>query len=348
MLISQRQLVGANWVTWYYGQDGSENVRQLFDNTGSVTDTFDYDAFGILIGRTGTTANSYLYRSQQFDSDLGFYYNRARYYDQTRGRFLSRDAFNWVNEEPRSLHKYLYANSDPISFSDSSGYFGEQGISQSIPASLAASQAQSALLRQGAITLTNKAGQKVTIKIAQQIVKPILQDQAKKATLGGLHAAIFDTILDLVLILFVVAATSGGFVDPPPPPPDPVDPPDVNDCQIMQVGSHTVGRYRCVGGHHPHQQAARSNNRLYNGRQAKTIRFGTFDHDAISSAQRTLNAAARRSGAPYTLSVEENIQRQAMRTGNISDVEIEAILLISRAELAIQGALEPTRIPGSR
>ena len=67
MLISQRQLVAGSYVTSHYGQDGSENVRQLFDNSGAVTDTFDYDAFGILIGRTGTTANSYLHRSQQFD-----------------------------------------------------------------------------------------------------------------------------------------------------------------------------------------------------------------------------------------------------------------------------------------
>jgi RHS repeat-associated protein len=122
MLISQRQLVGANWVTSYYGQDGSENVRQLFDNTGAATDTFDYDAFGILIGRTGTTANSYLYRSQQFDADLGFYYNRARYYDQSRGRFLSRDEFDGINNQPRSLHKYLYGSADPINRFDPSGY----------------------------------------------------------------------------------------------------------------------------------------------------------------------------------------------------------------------------------
>ena len=122
MLISQRQLVAGNYVASHYGQDGSENVRLLFDNTGAVTDTFDYDAFGVLIGRTGTTANSYMYRSQQFDSDLGFYYNRARYYDQTRGRFLSRDAFEGVNQEPRSLHKYLYSHHDPVNYRDPSGY----------------------------------------------------------------------------------------------------------------------------------------------------------------------------------------------------------------------------------
>jgi RHS repeat-associated protein len=75
-----------------------------------------------LIGRTGATSNSYLYRSQQFDSDLGFYYNRARYYDQSKGRFLSRDSFSGINTEPRSLHKYLYGNGNPVGNSNPSGF----------------------------------------------------------------------------------------------------------------------------------------------------------------------------------------------------------------------------------
>src|SRR5205085_8395605 len=100
MLISQRQLVSGSYVASHYGYDGSENVRFLTNSAGAVTDTFDYDAYGNLIGRTGTTANNYLYRGQQFDADLGFYYQRARYYSQERGRFFSRDEFDGVNAEP--------------------------------------------------------------------------------------------------------------------------------------------------------------------------------------------------------------------------------------------------------
>jgi len=47
--------------------------------TGAVTDTYDYNAFGNLIHSTGTTPNNYLFASEQFDPDLGLYYNRARY-----------------------------------------------------------------------------------------------------------------------------------------------------------------------------------------------------------------------------------------------------------------------------
>jgi RHS repeat-associated protein len=50
-----------------------------------------YDAFGNKINSTGSTPNVYLYRGEQYHSDLGLYYLRARYYNPATGRFLSRD-----------------------------------------------------------------------------------------------------------------------------------------------------------------------------------------------------------------------------------------------------------------
>lgn len=59
----------------------------------------------------------------QSDFDLGLYYNRARYLDVNRGRFWSQDSFEGTNKEPLSLHKYLYAQTNPVNNSDPSGYF---------------------------------------------------------------------------------------------------------------------------------------------------------------------------------------------------------------------------------
>jgi hypothetical protein len=53
------------------GYDGGGHVRRLIGAGGAVTDTYDYDAFGNEITHTGTTPNNYLYRGEQFDSDLG-------------------------------------------------------------------------------------------------------------------------------------------------------------------------------------------------------------------------------------------------------------------------------------
>ena len=37
------------WMTTYYTQDASLNVRMLTDSSGTVTDTWDYDAFGTVV-----------------------------------------------------------------------------------------------------------------------------------------------------------------------------------------------------------------------------------------------------------------------------------------------------------
>jgi hypothetical protein len=39
------------------------------------------------------------------------------------GRFLTSDAFEGINDEPKSLHKYLYAYANPIGNTDPSGHF---------------------------------------------------------------------------------------------------------------------------------------------------------------------------------------------------------------------------------
>jgi RHS repeat-associated protein len=118
-LISQRQSLGVS----FYNYDGHGSVRGLSNNLGNTTDTYTYDAFGTLIERTGTTDNNYLYAGEQFDADLSFYYNRARYLNVGTGRFISQDTYEGNNQDPISLHKYLYANADGVNKIDPSGNF---------------------------------------------------------------------------------------------------------------------------------------------------------------------------------------------------------------------------------
>lgn len=129
-LISQEQLLddgngGFVWVVSFYGYDGHGSVRYLTDAAGNVTDTYDYDAYGTMISQTpvagSQTPNSYLYCGEQFDQDLGLYYNRARYLNTDSGRFWTRDVFEGLNQDPISLHKYLYAHADPVNNIDPSG-----------------------------------------------------------------------------------------------------------------------------------------------------------------------------------------------------------------------------------
>ncbi|MGJ8661936.1 MAG: RHS repeat-associated core domain-containing protein, partial [Bacteroidota bacterium] len=127
-------LVATDYITEgyqrYYQYDGLGSVRALSDGSGDITDTYTYDAFGLELSTTGTTANQYRYTGEQWDADLGMYFLRARYNNVQTGRFHSMDTYEGRNGEPMTLHKYLYAHANPVSYVDPSGMFslGEQSL----------------------------------------------------------------------------------------------------------------------------------------------------------------------------------------------------------------------------
>ena len=118
----------------YYIADGHGSVRMLTDINGAVTDTYDFDAWGVMISSNGVTENNYLYCGEQYDSATGFYYLRARYMDPATGTFTTMDTYQGSIFDPVSLHKYLYANANPVTNTDPTGYFSlcEISISEAI------------------------------------------------------------------------------------------------------------------------------------------------------------------------------------------------------------------------
>jgi RHS repeat-associated protein len=124
-LISQdrRQPNTSQWDLSYYGYDGHGNVRYLTNAAGTITDSYDYDAWGQLLNTTGTTQNPYLYTGEQYDPALGLYHLRARMMNPLTGRFWNMDTYEGHQTDPASLHKYLYANADPVQGIDPSGNF---------------------------------------------------------------------------------------------------------------------------------------------------------------------------------------------------------------------------------
>jgi RHS repeat-associated protein len=120
-LISQSQQLNGAWQISFYGLDGHGNVRMLTDSNGAVTDTYIYDAYGVLISSTGATPNNYLYYGQQYDPDLGLYFKRARYYNQDRGRFMTMDPYAGRTTRPQTLHRYMFAGADPVNKIDACG-----------------------------------------------------------------------------------------------------------------------------------------------------------------------------------------------------------------------------------
>lgn len=119
-LLAQKR--GAVLSSYHY--DGLGSTRALTDSSGSISAEYFYDAFGVELARTGSTVNDYLFTGEQYDAGLGNYYLRARYYDQNSGRFTQQDTWMGLNFDPITLHKYLYANADPVSYIDPTGNYG--------------------------------------------------------------------------------------------------------------------------------------------------------------------------------------------------------------------------------
>jgi RHS repeat-associated protein len=108
--------------TLFYHVDGLGSTRVLTDESGNIEESYNYDAYGnLIIG--DASENAYLFAGEQRDIETGLDYLRARYYDPTLGRFISRDAYAGNLSDPMSQHKYQYAHANPVVNTDPSGYF---------------------------------------------------------------------------------------------------------------------------------------------------------------------------------------------------------------------------------
>ena len=118
-MVSQREAGG---VTYYFVSDGHGSTRLLVGTNGAVANVFAYDAYGVMTASNATAQTVYLYTGEQWDPDLGQYHLRARYYNPQTGRFWTRDSYEGSQEDPQSLHKYLYCAASPVNRTDPSGH----------------------------------------------------------------------------------------------------------------------------------------------------------------------------------------------------------------------------------
>ena len=106
----------------YYTQNAHGDVVNLTDSTGAITKSYKYDAFGVEQNVDDADNNAFRYCGEYYDSESGTIYLRARYYDPTIGRFISRDSVTGENTDPLSLNLYTYCHNNPIIGTDPSGH----------------------------------------------------------------------------------------------------------------------------------------------------------------------------------------------------------------------------------
>jgi RHS repeat-associated protein len=105
-------------VIGFYQQDGLGSTISVTSAAGALADTYTYDSFGNLTASSGTSTNPLRYTTREFDQETGFYFNRARYYDPSSGRFLSEDPLGFAGGD---IDFYAYVGNNPVRFVDPFG-----------------------------------------------------------------------------------------------------------------------------------------------------------------------------------------------------------------------------------
>ena len=79
---------------------------QTRDAAGNAENQYEYDIFGEATLCVEEYENPFRYRGEQYDSETGNIYLRARYYNPTQGRFLTQDSFAGMQSQPNTLNLY--------------------------------------------------------------------------------------------------------------------------------------------------------------------------------------------------------------------------------------------------
>jgi len=110
---------------YFYNVDALGSISNLTDSTGTVKETYSYDAWGNALSASGKvgTQNKFRFTGQALDPATGLYFLRARYYDPGSGRFLGKDTFPGNASIPITLNHYIYAANEPLKFIDPSGFY---------------------------------------------------------------------------------------------------------------------------------------------------------------------------------------------------------------------------------
>jgi len=96
----------------------------LTDGTGNITDKYAYSPYGLLLAREGNSDQPFTFVGRlgvRAEGGAGIYHMRSRYYDSMTGRFLSRDAYWPDTSRIHGANPYLYADANPVLYTDSTG-----------------------------------------------------------------------------------------------------------------------------------------------------------------------------------------------------------------------------------
>lgn len=109
--------INGNIIPIVFDHLGSPSL--IFLPNGSVKEVESFESFGDPIN----IGERYAYTGYEADIEAELLYAKARYYDPTKGQFTQPDKFTGNVYHPQSLNKYSYANNNPYTYVDPTGYY---------------------------------------------------------------------------------------------------------------------------------------------------------------------------------------------------------------------------------
>ena len=106
----------------YCHHDPLGSTANITGFEGDVQVSYRLDPWGLIRHRQGETVNRMVFTGQEHDEQTGLVYFGARYYVPEIARFATRDPYLGDPGVPPSLHRYLYAYSNPTVYVDLLGY----------------------------------------------------------------------------------------------------------------------------------------------------------------------------------------------------------------------------------
>jgi RHS repeat-associated protein len=110
---------------YHFHFDRTGSTLALTDANGKVTDAYAYDPYGKLLAHEGKSAQPFTFVGRwgvrQEGASGALYQMRARYYDATTARFLSREPLWPQIADVKEVNPYLYARNNPLSGVDPTG-----------------------------------------------------------------------------------------------------------------------------------------------------------------------------------------------------------------------------------
>ncbi|MCP4712553.1 MAG: RHS repeat-associated core domain-containing protein, partial [Planctomycetes bacterium] len=106
----------------YYHHDALGSTVNLTTAEAEVQVSYKLDPWGHIREQSGSSVNRLIFTGQEHDENTGLIYFGSRYYDPDTARFISQDSYLGENNLPPSLHRYLYAYSNPTVYIDLHGY----------------------------------------------------------------------------------------------------------------------------------------------------------------------------------------------------------------------------------